>query len=315
MSYYYYDSDKQMVLVNNFKEWINGHGEGDALWRTSIAYITTSDKKYYNGIVKSFKLVPKFRKNGYLYDYHYQAVRCNPYIGIDDVSRDQVILAWSSLYLNGDSVKLEELINHTKYRLSERYLMTPTMWLWSRGLTGNKFLGFIGQIALFIELSFSVLLNKIIKTLVSYEELHPDEIEKIMSHPDPNEPWHEYGERMRDEFLNTKWKKWLWKINFPGYGAHLAAWMNYTSPNNFIKKINSALIWWDASKYNLLLKLLTGGKVIDEEIEQFKSKEEWIWSGRFDKANRGRVLPNPVGDEFDKIILKTIKDRNKKDRK
>jgi len=259
-------------------------------------------------------LIEKFNTNGYLNDYHYQAVRCNPNYGKDDVSRDQVILAWSALYLNKDKSKLEEIVTHTKYRLSKRYLMTPTMWFWSRGLIGNDFFGFIGSFLLMFEMIINVVWNKIIKSIVGYEEIHPEVLEEIMTHPDPYEPWHEYGERIRDEFLNCKWKKILWKANFPGYGAHLAAWMNYTSKDSFMKRINNCLIWKDASKYNLLLKLLTNHKVIDEVIETFKPKEEWIWSTRFDKGGRIRQLPKIYGDEFDKEILKTIKKRNKKER-
>jgi len=28
--YYYFDEEKQMSLINNFKPWLKDHGEGDA---------------------------------------------------------------------------------------------------------------------------------------------------------------------------------------------------------------------------------------------------------------------------------------------
>ena len=301
--YYYFDKNKKMMLVKPFKGWITDEGEGDALWRTSIAYITKPLKQYKSGILKAFRKTE---------EGNYQACRCNPRFGEDDVSRDQVILAWSSLYINNDMVELGELVLNTKYRLSKRYIMTPTMWLWSRGLIGKKIFGQLGQMLLMFEMLINVPYNSIINLLVGYKEYHPEQLEKMMSEPSLTEPWREKGEELREEMLDKKWKVKLWRANFPGYGLHLAAWMNYTGPNGIFKSINNKLIKMDMSKYNLLLKLLIGETVIDEEIDQFIPKEEWIWSSRFDKGGRGRVLPEPDKYQLDKEILKTIKKRNEK---
>ena len=312
--YYNFDELSEMLLINNFQSWKKDqHGEGDALWRTAIAYITTGDKKFYNGIIKAFSIIPKFNENGYVEDYHYQATRFNDGSDEykDDVSRDQVILAWSSLYLNKDDRKLEELIKHTKYRLSKRYIMTPTMWLWSRGLIGNKFLGYLGQFFLTIELTFSVLFNILIKKLIGYKEYTLNEIEEMMKEPNSSKK-DEKGENIRLECLNSKWKTFLWKVNFPGYGLHLAAWMNYTGSNGIFKSINNWLIGVDMAKHNLLLRLMVGKSVIEEEIEEFMPHEEWIWSQRNTKMNRNRVLPNNEDFAYDKEILRTIKKRNQK---
>ena len=299
--YYNFDETAKMLLINNFQTWKKDqHGEGDALWRTGIAYITNPLKKYKDGILQAFKLKD---------DGKYQARRCNPDIGVDDVSRDQVILAWTSLFINNDIKELDELVSHTPYRLSKRYLMTPTMWLWSRGIIGKKFLGHIGQFFLSIELTFSILLNILIKKLIGYEELSLDEIDFLMSETDDD--GNKIGENIRHECLTSKWKKLLWKSNFPGYGLHLAAWMNYTGPQSIFKTFNNHLINIDMSKYNLLLKLLIGKTVIEEEIEDFKPHEEWIWSQRNTKMNRNQRLPEKEDYAFDKEILRTIKKRNK----
>jgi len=306
MNYYYFDNESEMMLINNFQSWKkNDRGEGDALWRTGIAYITTGDKKYYNGIKRAFRCYE--HKNV----KKYQACRCNPNIGEEDVSRDQIILAWSSLYINGDDKLLKELVYSTPYKLSKRYLMTPTMWFWSRGLTGNLLFGKISSFLLMIELFFGVLYNKLIKFLVGYTQHHPEDLELMMCEPSLTQPWREKGEDLRNDFLNKKWKVFLWKYNFPGYGLHLSAWINYTSNNNIFKTINNYLIMEDSSKYNLLLKLLSGCNVIESEIDQYKPKEEWVWSTRFDKASRNRLLPEKYLNQLDKDILKTIKKRNK----
>lgn len=304
MSYYFYDKKSQMVLINNFQEWKNEredvHGKGDALWRTSMAYMSNPEKKYKDGIIKAFKLEFSKNKYGYVKEYHYQARRCNPDYGIGDVSRDQVILAWTALKFNGDDKKLEEIVEHTKFKLSKRYLMTPTMWLWSRGLIGDNFLGLLGQISLSIELSFNVVYNKIIKLLIGYKEYSIKEIDKMLE---------ERTELIRNEVLTNKWKKLLWKANYPGYALHFSAWMNFVSQKSIFKKLNNWLIRRDMSKHNLLLKLLTNTYVTDEEINNYEPHEEWLWSQRMTKMNRNLRVPNPTGKEFDKTILKTIKNK------
>ena len=171
--YYYFDEPKKMVLVNNFKDWLKDeHGEGDALWRTSIAYITYGEKRFKDGIIDAFK------KNDDS-DY-YQARRCNPFYGTEDVSRDQVILAWTSLYMNNNIIKLADIVYNTKFRLSKRYLQTLTMWFWARGLVGNFFYGHIAQVLLTFELFFGVTLNQIIKFLIGWEEIPAEKLEKML---------------------------------------------------------------------------------------------------------------------------------------
>ena len=303
--YYFWDNIKEMMLINNFKDWIDGNGEGDALWRTGIAYITTPLEKYKKGILRAFRK----KENG-----KYQACRCNPIFGENDVSRDQVILAWTALYINNDIDELTELVKKTPFRLSKRYIQTITMWFWARGLTGNKFAAALGQFFLSFELSIDIVVNLIIKKLVKYKDYPSEELEAMMSEPDPKETWHEKGESLRYEFLDKKWKEKLWKWNFPGYGLHLAAWTNYTGPKNIFNRYNNWLINIDMSQYNLLLKLLTYQDVTNDEINNFKPREEWIWSSRFDKAGRGRILPVEDNYNFDVEILKTIKKRNFKNR-
>jgi len=299
--YYYFDENSKMSLINNFKDWVTGNGEGDALWRTGIAYITTGDKKYRNGIIEAFKLEKTYLNSGYLREYHYQARRCNPDIGVDDVSRDQVILAWASLYLNNDNDSLKEIINHTKYRLSKRYTMTPTMWLWAKGLIGDKFYGLIGQFFLMFELAINVVWNKLLYLIIGVKEYSQDDLEKMLD---------ERGEAIRFECINSKFKQMLWKMDFPGYGLHLASWMNYTSKSSIIKTINNWLISKDMAKGNLLLRLLTEKEVTVNEIDNYKPMEEWAWSSRMTKCNRQRILPETFGNEFDKEILYSIKQRN-----
>lgn len=303
--YYYFDEKSEMSLINNFKNWLTDNGEGDALWRTGIAYITTSEEKYKKGIMRAFTKVftTHYQDSNKSDKYYYQATRFNDGSKFfkDDVSRDQVILAWTSLFFNKDFDELAELVNNTKYRLSKRYLMTPTMWLWSRGLIGKTFLGILGQLALMFELSISVIWNKLLYSIIGVKHYTQDELESMLE---------ERGESIRFDCLSGEIKQMLWKMDFPGYGLHLAAWMNYTSKNTFLKKINNWLIKQDMHKGNLLLSLLIGKEVSFLEIEKFKPMEEWAWSTRMTKCTRQRLLPETFGNELDKEILSSVKMHN-----
>lgn len=131
--------------------------------------------------------------------------------------------------------------------------MTPTMWLWGRGLIGNKFFGFLGQMFQFIELLFSINANKLVKLILNYKEYSPIEHENILD---------KYGENVRYECLNNKFKRILWNSRFPGFALHLSALVNYTGPNNIFKKMSNKLISKDSGEYYFLIKSLIGEKVL-----------------------------------------------------
>jgi len=294
--YFEFSNDKKMFIVNNFQEWKNDdHGESDSLWRSGISYITYGSKDILSGLLSSFRL----RSDG-----KYQACRCNPQIGEDDVSRDQVILSMVALKIRNRS-DLYYIARQLPYKLSKRYNMTPNLWLWLRGITGSKISDYLNQLFMIFELSINILLNKFIKSQIKPIEYDQTELDYRLEH---------YGEgKIRGELLNTKWKRFLWKIEFPGYGLHLSMWMVYVSRNSFLKRILQKLILTDADSNNLLAKILCGETVTDTEIEQYKPMEEWRWSQRMTDLTRTRLVPNKnIGSHsIDKDILITMNKLNR----
>ncbi len=291
--YFYFDEDKEMFLVNNFMEWKkDDHGEYDSLWRAGISYIAYGTEKVKNGLLRAFRK----KKNG-----KYQAARCNDRLGEDDVSRDQIIIAMSALKVRGDEKELKEIARNLPYKLSSRFNMTPNLWVWLRGITGCKVCDYLNQVYMLFELSISVLLNRFIKSQIKPIEYTQDELEYRLKN---------IGEhKIRAKMLNTKWKRFLWKIEFPGYALHLSMWMIYTSRNTFIKKWLQKILLYDADSRNLLCRLLCNIEVSNEEIENYKPMEEWRWSQRMTDLTRTRIIPQDNIGLFniDKDILKMLK--------
>jgi len=294
--YFVFDEDKQMLLVNGFKDWLEPTGKGDALWRTSLGYIAYSDYRYLKGILRAFK-----KGDG----GKFQARRCNPFLGVDTVSRDQVIMAWVSLYINKDKLHLTDLVYNTPFKLSNKYNQTIGMWLWGRGLTGCKILGYMSQLTQILTLLINVPLNKLIKLILGWKRLSKDELEELLRTK---------GEAVRYEVLTNKFKEFLWSVEYPGYALHLAAWRNFTGPKGILKKIVNKLIRIDAGKENILLRQLTGEIFTEEVIANVKPMEEWQWSVRFNKMTRQRALPEDYdisGSNLDVDILYRINGINK----
>ena len=105
---YFVEKDKMMLSKDPPWKIDGGDGKGDALWRTSLAYMTWKLPDMKEGILGCFR---KFDMIG-LDKYWYQASRYTGRYKEDDVSRDQTLLAFSALKVNGDQEELNEILNH-----------------------------------------------------------------------------------------------------------------------------------------------------------------------------------------------------------
>lgn len=235
-------------------------GKGDSLWETSIAYITYGDADLKNSILKCFRKFSMIDKNGYLY----QASRASNRYGEDDVSRDQVILALTALKYNNDIDELIEIINHLPYKLSRRFTMTPTMWMWIKQLpTNNTFFATLFNIFLFFELIVAIPLTKSFRYFAGVDKSMP--IGQYISKDKRKE--------IMFRIFNT--------IKFPGFALHLYAWQIFTTKNiPILSWINKKIMLLDVEDDNYLLQMLLGNKVDIKLIDEYKSTTNWRPSGR-----------------------------------
>jgi len=269
-------------------------GEFDSLWRTSLAYITYKDSDLKQAIVNCFRRFEMINMPG---KYWYQASRASNRYGEDDVSRDQVILALASLKVNGDEAELKEIASHLPFRLSRRFLMTPTMWFWVKWLATDKKRFKLAYLSMnLIEHLISVTYTKALRKLTGATTPVP------LPH-DKNTVW---------SFNVNGWKAKLYKaVGYPEYGLHFSSWMIYSvNDQSWLGKLNKRIMRWQMQDSNLLLRiLLDGQQVTNDEVEAFKSTNTFMWQRRTDFPLSWVYELKPKEREFndyEKDILKTL---------
>jgi len=248
-----------------FKEF---RGEYDTLFRSALAYIAYGDEDIKKGILSCFRpyIIGEDRD---ISKTKYQASRSSNRFGEDDVSRDQIILALAALEYNGDIDEVKEITNRLSFRVSKRFLMTPTMWFWVKYLGTRKqswknAFAFMQTLEHFINIT----LTKGLRFLAGATKSIP------IPHDQHSKLPYKDGFRLK-----------LYKaLGYPEYGLHFAAWQYYVVPfGGLLGKINKSLMRWQAQDKNLLFRELLDGKpVTQEEIDNFKSTNTFIWQRRDD---------------------------------
>lgn len=254
------------------KEGSRNLGQGDALWRTSLAYITWQDPEMKEGILGCFR---KFGGNYHFKKEMYQASRATGRYGEDDVSRDQVTMALAALHVNKDYVNLEEIASKLPYRLSRKFKMTPDMWAWVKLFTKTRHKKFYVNFCCFIQVIEKFLalnLNRVIAKILGFKRITNDEYTS-RHHYDLKEKWNGF-------------QKTLYKSYYFGYAFHLACWQFYTLPKDYnpvLKRILRKIMLNYCEEQNFLCRLLLGDKTVtQEQVENYVSKEGFRWEAYLD---------------------------------
>ena len=289
-TYYQYHSGDKMFYVKS-KAWLDDDktrgGIGDGLWRTSIGYMAYGDPDLLDGIkgcVRKYDLI------NYKNKYWYQFARGINRFSEDDVSRDQIIMALSSLKFNEKTEYLHEVVSHLPYKISRRFNMTPAMWFWVKGIDiHNKhqtLFNFLFQLMLIIELLLQYPISKFFRFLSGFNR------ENVL---------------IEDK---EKKKTLLYKvydiIEYPGYATHLDGWLFYSvNKIKIISYILKKLLTWEIEDNNYLLQLLIGNLVKFDDINNYQPREEWRWSGKFNGDYNFPILHGDLGkyNTLDKDIL------------
>lgn len=314
---------KNMMLEKNPSWNPDGdNGMGDALWRTSVSYIAYKDNILRDAIISCFRKFTMInRKN----KYWYQGSRAFDRHCEDDVSRDQTILALTSLKINGDDEVLNEIANHLPYKLSRRFSMGPTLWIWIKAITGKgKFYTYLFGLLELIEFLPSVLWDKFLRKIMGWDKeysqkwyMDVDYSIGFWTEIDGKEEWIvnddwywvNNGQRLHSRHQHKKKHNKLYKIldamEYPEYALHLTAWMVYVSDDTFFKKILQKLGIWLAEKDNLLVRKLLGDEVTQEEIDNFYPMECYRWSCRFNGTSYSNYVKgdDAIYNTIDKDVL------------
>ena len=124
-------------------------GRGDALWRTSLAFIAYKDQQFFDGMMACIDKNLELGKPN--------SIKRHPATDRKDTSRDQVIMLLVALFLKGENNECQELANQLKYRISNRYRWTIDSWFWVKMLGGKLWLKYLWSfLACFTSLAFLV---------------------------------------------------------------------------------------------------------------------------------------------------------------
>jgi len=282
----------------HFKEF---RGEFDTLWRSGLGYIAYGDQQTKKGIIDCFRpyIIGEHRD---INKIKYQASRASNRFGEDDVSRDQVIMALAALEFNGDIEELQEIAGRLPFRLSRRFLMTPTMWFWVKYLATRK-RGWKWAFAFMqtLEHSINIPLTKFLRFLAGATKPIP------LPHNQHSKLPYKEG-----------WRLKLYKLlGYPEYGLHFAAWQYYVVPfGGILGKWNLKLMRWQMEDNNLLLRtMLKGREVSMNELDYFEPTNTFMWQRRRDVATAWIYKLKPEQYEFNNlevdILLSVLKHSHK----
>jgi len=309
-TYRYFDSKIKMMLEKP-EPWEipPGRGEPDALLRTARAYMAYGDEILYEGIKSCFKKEA---------DGHYQAYRCYPDIGKEDVSRDQTIGALSSLLMRGKVDTFKEIGPKLRFRLSKRFIQGPGMWLWIRQLW------VIYGIVEIFSIVFGIMWNKILYKILDRDKIYSEEYYMTK---DPNTGvwwkneqgkwvyienayWANNGNKLYGVYRKNRDTKWWYGFldatEYPLYGAMLTAYMVYCMPQSIFRRILVKLLMWNVKgENNLLFRAMFKGDVTKEEIDKLKPMKGFRWTSRFDGSSYFDYLEgdSALYNTLDKDIL------------
>ena len=292
---YFVEKDKMMLSKDPPWKIDGGDGKGDALWRTSLAYMTWKLPDMKEGILGCFR---KFDMIG-LDKYWYQASRYTGRYKEDDVSRDQTLLAFSALKVNGDQEELNEILNYFPYRISRRFIMTPTMWVWTYSLRGNRWADYFCSILALLEVLVSVSLNKIFEPMLGFNKSIDQRDYQPYLYQDKKKGW-------------NKVQKFMYSLMWPGYAQHLMCWHIYTTGDNIIKRwLETFLLKFYTEDSNLLFRLLCRDKTVTLlEIENYKPMTNWRWQVRLDGSASSPTEIKTDGsldyNQMDKDLIKRL---------
>lgn len=322
--------DHEMMMEKS--EWDGGdNGKGDAMWRTAIAYIAYGEPRLKTAIIKCFRKFTMINKKGYFY----QASRAWNRYREDDVSRDQVFLALTSLKFNGEAAALKEITDHLPKRLSRRFKMSFVGKLWIKSMvTESPWYNFWFHFFELVEFVPSVLINKLLRPLAGRSKIQDPEWHHSVDTSfnfwyqswDSGSPVWVYntdpdkytevtnGERAANNYRYRLSKnsllRFLNTIMYPGYALHLVSWMTYVSGDSILKQLLQKFILWEADDHNLLIKMLMGRSVHPAAILGYTPAKNYRWSGRMDRSYHFEKLTDDdaLYNTLDKdLILKLSK--------
>jgi hypothetical protein len=254
-------------------------GQGDALLRTGRAYLAWKRPEMKAGMLSCFR---KFEMINFKGKYWYQGARAPQRHQEDDVSRDQLSGFLYSMFINGDKEEIFEILKHTPFRISRRFIMTPDFWLWTKAIQGKKWAEVLWHISNILTLPILLhVWNRFINLTLGYKEIDQKDYK-----PEKAQEKHAKFNKIQ-KFLDTTF--------YPSYATHHICWYLECVPDSFLKRCVQKIVLWQVEKGNYLERLLCGDKTVtQEDIDSYIPMTEYRWSTKLDLNDFGSIrIPEP----------------------
>lgn len=261
--------DDYGLMLRKPMSWEPTNGEADSLFRTSQAFVAYGNKEILDSILDHCVINDGER-----------LIR-HPDHKLNDNSRDQTIMFMYALKFNEKQKVLNQIVDKLKYKLSDRFNMTPTMWLWLRALKGNKLANIGYQLIELLSLFPSLLVTWMFRRLSGFNKEYPqDNVPALFMDSDVN-----------SKFFYKAYDS----LEYPSYATHLGSMMIFS-----VKRI-PILTWTlnklficDAEKSNYYIRLLNNDEtaITDYRESGFKSMWGVRWSSKLDGRSTEFIIDN-----------------------
>lgn len=225
--------------------------DGDCIGNTVDAYFAYDYKPFVEAVKNCYQY--KTDKNGKEYIQGYRHPLRFDW-DRNDMSRDHIAGTLILMKYAGEIDFLKTLSKKLRWKISDRYSFTIDLWLWMKGIAGNKFAMFFFYVTM-IPISFlSVLWNKLIYTLGGFgKEVNQND----------------FVAKKPSEL--SKRKLFFRKLIYPIYAISQNAFILYVSPDCIGKTILNKIFLWNVDEQNFLLRIMFGAKVNEDDIYSYKS--------------------------------------------
>jgi len=258
--------DEYGMMMGENPDWNpNGDaGMGDSIGTTLDAYLAYDHEPFARAVRNCFEFKCD-NKGHYIQGYRHPSLKKIEY---NDLSRDHILNSLILMKVSNNGVFLKYLSKYLRWKISDRYSFTIDLWLWMKGISGNRFAMFAYYLVIIPVMFFSMLLNKIIYLLAGIGKEVPQD---------------EYVQADRSKF--SKFKLYLIGLIYPMYTLAQTSFMMYVTPNSLGKWLLKKICLWGVDEQNFLLRIMFGGKISAEEVYGYKAMNGWRWSTYLNELN------------------------------
>ncbi len=240
-------------------------GMGDSIGTTLDAYLAYDYEPFVDAVKCCYDV--KHDENGLLYiqGYRHPSLKYDEY---NTLSRDHILNTLILMKVSNNKKFLMTLSNNLRWKISDKYCFTIDLWLWMKGITGNRFYMFLYYLIDLPIMFFSIIWNKIINCLGGFGKESPQDEFIIVSN---------------DKI--SKKKQYLRGLRYPLYTIAQKSFMMYVSSNSLGKWLMKKICLWGVDEQNFLLRVMFGGKITSVEVYGYKAMNGWRWTTHLNELN------------------------------